>query len=336
MLETLWFFLLGILFMAFVVMDGFDWGVGIVQPFLCRNAHDRQAAQATIGPFWDGNEVWLIAAGGTLYFAFPKLYAISFSGFYLPLMLLLWILILRALALELGHQWEQPLWQRFWHFVFASSSSLIALVFGVALGNLIRGVPLDTTGYFLLPFWTNFSPRSSELGVFDGFTLVLGVYAVLLCAGHGLAWLELKAEPELAHKAGQLLTRIWAIVLVCDGLVAGFTYWIQPRFFGANQWLSVLLGLGALTAWVVMRWLPRQRFLLSCLHLVGLLLACFCAMLPFGLLEAGSASGIRLQDLAAPSGQLKLALFWWVPALGLVCGYFVFVHKKFWGRILSH
>src|ERR1700688_3359752 len=161
---TLWFCLATMVITGYVLLDGFDMGAGIVQLFVARAEYETGQVLNSIGPVWDGNEVWLIAAGGTLFFAFPVLYASSFSGFYLPLMMVLWLLILRGLSLEMRSHINVDLWKHFADAIFALSSSLLAIFFGAALGNVIRGVPLNTDGYFFLPLWTNFTPQH-EAGV---------------------------------------------------------------------------------------------------------------------------------------------------------------------------
>src|SRR6201993_1268601 len=155
-METLWFIIVAVMVAAYVVLDGFDLGAGVIYLTAARTANERRAILRAIGPVWDGNEVWLLAAGGTLYFAFPLLYASAFSGFYLPLMLVLWLLILRAVGIEFRAHVENPVWQSFFDFVFWISSTLLAIFFGAALGNVIRGVPLAPDGYFFEPLWTNF------------------------------------------------------------------------------------------------------------------------------------------------------------------------------------
>src|SRR5271163_2398535 len=139
---TLWFWIVALMLVAYVVLDGFDLGVGIVYLFAARTEAERAQAIRAIGPVWDGNEVWLLAAGGTLFFAFPLLYASSFSGFYLPLMIVLWLLILRGISVELRHHSDDLLWRTFFDGVFAFASTLLIIFFGAALGNVIRGVPL--------------------------------------------------------------------------------------------------------------------------------------------------------------------------------------------------
>src|SRR6266446_10312573 len=143
-----WFWLVAVMLVAYVVLDGFDLGVGILYPFLARTENDRQLMLRTIGPVWDGNEVWLLASGGTLYFAFPLLYAGAFSGFYLPLMIVLWLLILRGTSIEFRNHIISRVWDPFWDFLFCVSSLLLAIFFGAALANVVRGVPLDASGYF--------------------------------------------------------------------------------------------------------------------------------------------------------------------------------------------
>src|SRR5215468_639895 len=155
---TAWFCLVSAMIAIYVVLDGYDIGAGLVHLLVARDDAERRLVLRTIGPVWDGNEVWLLAAGGTLYFAFPVLYASSFSGFYLPLMMVLWLLIGRALGIEFREQIDSPAWQPLWDVVFAVSSALLALFFGVALGNVVRGVPLDASGRFFAPLWTDFSP----------------------------------------------------------------------------------------------------------------------------------------------------------------------------------
>src|ERR1700754_5113200 len=155
MLGFIWFWLVAIMLVAYVVFDGFDLGVGTLHLLLARTDEERQISLRAIGPVWDGNEVWLLAGGGTLYFAFPLLYASAFSGFYLPLMIVLWLLILRGLSIELRSHSHDPLWRTFFDGLFTFSSALLAIFFGAALANVIRGVPIGPDRYFFLPLWTN-------------------------------------------------------------------------------------------------------------------------------------------------------------------------------------
>src|ERR1022692_2385047 len=165
-METLWFWLVAFSVAMFVVFDGFDIGAGILPLLVARTDDERARMFRVIGPVWDGNEVWLLAAGGTLVFAFPALYAASFSGFYLPLMIVLWLLILRGISIEFRNHIQSLVWQPLWDAVFAGASALLAIFFGAALGNVVRGVPLDRSGEFFLPLWTDFT-AGQETGILD-------------------------------------------------------------------------------------------------------------------------------------------------------------------------
>ena len=174
----------------YVVLDGFDFGVGILYPFVARTEQERRMALASIGPMFNGNEVWLIAAGGLLFFAFPKAYAAGFSGFYLALIIVLWLLMFRGLALELRSHLDHPLWRQLCDVTFSGASLLLAIVFGAALGNLIRGVPLNRDGYFFVALWTDFltGPEPGHSG------LVHRAHGARECRDPGLAWSQLSRD----------------------------------------------------------------------------------------------------------------------------------------------
>src|SRR5258705_8022700 len=191
MLAMLWFCLAAMTIIGYVLLDGFDLGAGIVRLFVTRTEGETSQVLRSIGPVWDGNEVWLVAVGGALFFAFPALYASAFSGFYLSLMIVLWLLILRGVSIEFRSHMDSAQWQQFWSTVFGFASAALALVFGMALGNVVRGVPLDQSGYFFLPLWTTFSP-AGEVGIFDWYTLLVGVASLLALAVHGSLWVVLK------------------------------------------------------------------------------------------------------------------------------------------------
>src|SRR5713101_4328863 len=206
-----WFWLVAIMLVAYVVLDGFDLGVGILHPFLAHNEKERQLMLRTIGPVWDGNEVWLIAAGGTLYFAFPLLYASAFSGFYLALMIVLWLLIMRGASIELRIQVDSGVWRSFFDGLFFFSSALLAIFFGAALAKVIRGVPLADDGYFFLPLWTNWRV-GDEPGILDWYTVIGGVVALVALAIHGALYLAVKTEGELQKRARAFVRRFWVVL----------------------------------------------------------------------------------------------------------------------------
>src|SRR5271165_1097528 len=190
-METLWFCLVAIMMTGYVVLDGLDLGAGIVHLLVARTDAEKRTVLASIGPVWDGNEVWLLAGGGTLYFAFPSLYASSFSGFYLPLMVVLWLLIVRGISIEFRNHIASPVWTPIWDAGFAWASLLLAVFYGAALGNVVRGVPLDSSQDFFLPLWTDFRAGAST-GILDWYTILTGIAALLALAMHGALWVAMK------------------------------------------------------------------------------------------------------------------------------------------------
>src|ERR1700693_3362970 len=190
---TIWFWLVAIMITVYVLLDGFDLGAGAIHLLVAKTDEERRQVFASIGPGWDVNEVWLLAAGGTLYFAFPALYASSFSGFYLPLMIVLWLLILRGTSIEFRNHIRSKVWDPLWDFVFCASSLLLSVFFGAALANVVRGVPLDASGYFFEALWTNFR-LGEETGILDWYTILVGVLALLSLAMHGGVLGEMKNQ----------------------------------------------------------------------------------------------------------------------------------------------
>src|SRR6476659_2805564 len=221
------FWLVAVMIVAYVVLDGFDIGVGILHPFIARTDEEKQRAIRSIGPVWDGNEVWLLAGGGTLYFAFPLLYASAFSGFYLALMIVLWLLIIRGVSVELRSQIELAVWRTFFDGMFCFSSALLAIFFGAALGNVIRGVPLGSDGYFFEPLWTNFK-LGPHPGILDWYTVMAGVVALVTLTAHGALYVRLKTDGELADRCRALALGVWPVqvILTLVSLVA--TWFVRP------------------------------------------------------------------------------------------------------------
>src|SRR4051812_23895520 len=189
----LWFALLCLTLVLFSVLEGWDFGAGALHFVVAKNAAERRQLIAAIGPLWTWHEVWLLAAGGTFLLAFPKAMAITFSGYYLALWLALWLFMLRGISLEVGGHLSDPLWQSFWDLVFAVANVLLAFVFGAALGNMIRGVPLDETGAFALALFTHFGVRG-RVGILDWYSLSVGALTLMLLCAHGATYLTLKTQ----------------------------------------------------------------------------------------------------------------------------------------------
>ena len=198
-LNSLWFILITVLFTGFFLLEGFDYGVGTLLPFLAKDDTDRRLIINTIGPFWDGNEVWLLTAGGAIFAAFPHWYATMFSGFYLALVVMLLALIMRGVAFEFRSKDVRPGWRNFWDWMIFVGSVVPALLWGVALGNLLQGVPIDANKNFTGDFFTLLSP----------YTLLTGIYGLVLMTLHGAVFLSLKTNGDMAVKARRAAFRLW-------------------------------------------------------------------------------------------------------------------------------
>ena len=332
-MEILWFCLIAVMIAMYVVLDGFDLGAGIVHLWVARTDAERRQVLRSIGPVWDGNEVWLLAGGGTLFFAFPALYAASFSGFYLPLMVVLWLLIARACAVEFRNHLNTPTWTPLWDVVFAASGALLAVFFGAALGNVVRGVPLDAKGEFFLSLWTNFGVHG-EVGILDWYTILVGVLAYFTLMMHGALWVAHKTEGAVAERAARTARWGWYGVAALTVLATAATFQIQPQVpanFAAHPWGYVfpalaLLGLVGVKA--------RQAFLASCLYIVGMLTSAAFGVFPYVLPSNTDAHlGLTIYNAATGHYGLVVGLGWFVPGMLLATGYTVFVYRQFSGKV---
>src|SRR5216684_2673306 len=211
-METVWFAIVSAMLTVYVVLDGFDFGVGILHRLVARTDDERRTVLAAIGPVWDGNEVWLVAAGGVLFAAFPRVYSAAFSGFYMALIIVLWLLILRGVAIESRSHQENPLWREFWDTTFSLSSALLAVVLGTALANVVRGVPLDETGFFAIPLFTDFR-SGEEPGIFDWYTTLVGMFTLCVLAGHGALYLVWKTTGPVQARSRAWARKAWLAVL---------------------------------------------------------------------------------------------------------------------------
>lgn len=339
-MSFLWFWLVAVMLVGYVVLDGFDLGVGILYPFLAKTEDERRTALRSIGPVWDGNEVWLLAGGGTLYFAFPLLYASAFSGFYLPLMIVLWLLILRGISLELRNHMDVDVWRDLLGGVFTFASTTLAIFYGAALANVIRGVPLNASGYFFLPLWTDFMVGPSP-GILDWYTVIGGVVALVALALHGALWLSLKASGNLETRARSTAGRIWWALLLLTIVSLAATLKVQPH--SLRNYIAfppafiipagVFLSLVAIYAYN-RRGRALAAFLSSCCYLFLMM-----AGAAFGLYPTLLPSIVdRSQDITvsrAISGPhtLQVGLVWWIIGMILASGYFTLVYWMFRGKV---
>ncbi len=339
-METLWFCLVAIMIAGYVVLDGFDLGAGITSMLIARTKDEKRLILKTIGPVWDGNEVWLLAGGGTMYFAFPALYSSSFSGFYLPLMMVLWLLILRGISVEFRNHLDTPTWIPLWDAVFAGASALLAIFFGAALGNVVRGVPLDQAGDFFLPLWTNFLP-GAEPGILDWYTILVALFAVATLTLHGALWVNLKTEGELQAKAQRLALMALAAVFVFNLVVTAVTFQIQPQVlsnFSQHPWGFVFPALavaGMLGVWRFAKGkAEKPAFLSSCAFIVGMLTSAAFGVFPYVLpSNTNPERGLTVYNSAAAEYGLKVGLAWWIPGMLLASAYTFYVYRSFAGKV---
>jgi cytochrome bd ubiquinol oxidase subunit II len=341
-MATLWFWLVAAMIVGYVVLDGFDLGAGAVHFFAAKTSQERRSVLATIGPVWDGNEVWLLAAGGTLYFAFPALYATAFSGFYLPLMIVLWLLILRGLSIEFRNHIDSPAWTPLWDALFAGSSILLAVVFGAALGNVVRGVPIDAEGRFFEPLWTNFQP-GTVAGILDWYTVTVGLASLAALTMHGALWVALKTHDPIAARARRIAARVWWAVLGLTALITVFTMQIQPQV-SANlaRWPSgMLFPLLALLGLIGVPWFLARRhdgraFLASVAYLAGMLTSVVFGLYPYVLpASTGIERGLTIHNASAAESGLRIGAVWWTIGMILALAYHVFIYRHFAGRVAT-
>jgi cytochrome d ubiquinol oxidase subunit II len=293
-----------------------------------------------IGPVWDGNEVWLLAAGGTLYFAFPLLYASSFSGFYLPLMMVLWLLMLRAIGIEFRTHIQETVWQGFFDTVFGVASILLAIFFGAALGNVVRGVPLNSEGYFFEPLWTNWRVGAQN-GILDWYTVMCGVVALVTLLMHGSLYLALKTEGELNARVRKVASLLWPVQVVLTILSLVATIYAVPHVLeNYSRWPigylvpAVVVGSLAYLSFAHARRNERGAFLASCAYIVGMLVGAAFALYPNVLpASTGPNFSLTIHNSATGAHGLAVGLVWWTIGMILALGYFVFVYRMFRGKV---
>jgi len=338
-METLWFVLVAATLTVYVVLDGFDLGAGIVSLFVARDEEERSRVIESIAPFWDGNEVWLLAGGGTLYFAFPVLYASSFQGFYLPLMMVLWLLMLRGIAIEFRHHVSNPMWRPVWDLAFGGASALLAIFYGAALGNVVRGVPLDQSAEFFLPLWTDWTPGANP-GVLDWYTVSVGALTFAALALHGGLWVAAKTGGELNTRAARFARMTGIAVATLVALVTWASFSIQPqlaRGFAARPWLAVFpaLAIAGLAGTFALRG-ETTRFGASCVFLLGMMTSAAAGVFPFVLPSSTDPSlSLTVFNTAAAGYGLRVGLWWWLPGVALAGFYMAFLYRRFAGKVES-
>jgi cytochrome d ubiquinol oxidase subunit II len=299
-LTTVWFVLIGLLWTGYLVLEGFDFGVGMLLPVLGRDDRERRVLINTIGPVWDGNEVWLLVAGGATFAAFPEWYATLFSGFYLPLLLILVALILRGMAFEYRGKVDDPRWRRRWDLAIGVGSWVPGLLWGVAFANIVRGVPIDSDKQFTGTLLTLLNP----------YALLGGLTTLSLFALHGACFLALKTDGEVRQRAGTLAAGLAPVAL----LVAGaFAIWTQLAHGPGWTWLAVAVAALALLGTVRTTRERREgtTFALTCLALVAAVVLLFGSLYP-DVMPSTTDPAYSLTVQNASSTPYTLTVMTWV------------------------
>jgi cytochrome d ubiquinol oxidase subunit II len=336
----------------YIVLDGFDFGAGIIHLFFAKTEEEKKQVMRAIGPFWDGNEVWLIAAGGVLFAAFPTLYASAFSGFYLPLIMILWFFIFRALGIEFTYLINHELWIKPWQKGFGISSLLLSLFFGVAFGNIIRGVNLggvedgltqfNNHYSFFTPLWDeSFSPFAERPGVIDWFTITIGLVAVLTLTIHGAYWIILKTEGDFVEKLKSKILPLWIVLVICItiSLIAfvalkSFNHEIFSQhpsmyllpFIAFLSLLGMLFAKNSNKTWL--------GFTSSTIFIISGIGSAVASLFPVIIPSTNSiVDHLTIYNTSAETYGLEVGIIWWVIAFALVLVYFIFVHTVYKGKL---
>ena len=339
-MATLWFCIVAVMLAVYVILDGFDIGAGSIHLLAARNEDERRKVIRSIGPVWDGNEVWLLATGGVLYFAFPQLYASSFSGFYLPLMMVLWMLMGRAIGLEFRSHIDSQVWKKLWDGVFAISSILLAIFYGAALGNVVRGVPLGADHYFFLPLWTNWRTGTNP-GILDWYTVLSGVVSLVALSIHGAHWVAVKTDGQLQERSRKISFLLYPILLLLTIISLISTLSIRPDLLvnfrlAAVGYIIPIVVFGSIVAMFQFgrKGNDKAAFLCSSAYLTMMLVGVAFSLYPVILpASTGTQFNLTIANSVTSAYAMKIALVWWSLGIVIALGYFVFVYRMFKGKV---
>jgi cytochrome d ubiquinol oxidase subunit II len=330
-MNVIWFWVLGAMLTAYTVLDGYDLGVGSLSLWIAKNDDERRLALNSIGPVWNGNEVWLLAAGGMLVVSFPRVYAVAFSGFYLALMLVLWLLILRGVSIEFRSQSRNPLWRTLWDGGFWVGSILLALLLGVALGNVVRGLPIGADGYFQGTFALMLNP----------YALLTGILSVVVLAWHGTNYLRVKTEGALFERAVRWSRVLWwmTVAMVIVVTIATFVMLSgSPRTFQVYPaaWVIPFFILAALVRgfWAREAGRSTAAFRSSALLIIALMLTAALTVFPNLLPSTVDPQfSLSVYNSASSPHALRVSLIANVFGMIAVIIYSTYVHRVFHGKV---
>jgi len=350
-MEVFWAVIVVAMFTIFVILDGFDFGAGIIHLLFSKDETDRTKIIQAIGPYWDGNEVWLIAGVGVLFFAFPTLFASGFSGFYLPLIIILWLLIFRGIGVELRNLINNEIWYAIWDKTFGLASLLLALFFGVTLGNIVRGVNLGRVldgvaiyepHYFFAPLWnSSFSPLKQDVGVLDWFTVLIGLVAVVTLTTHGATWLRYKLSDDINSKMKKLIPASLSLQIILVVISISVIIILKPQPFSNFIEYPILIifpviAIAGLLGVFFMNKADKEgaTFISSSLFIFGAIFTTIMSMFPVLLPTTNKINpSLTIESMKATDYSLNIALYWWITAIILVVIFFYIVHKLFSGKL---
>ena len=336
-----WYGIVSFMLITYVVLDGRNFGAGMLHWLVAKTPQERRQVVAAIGPLWSWHEVWLVGFGGTLLAVFPRLMAASFAGYYLALILILWCLILRGMALEVGGHINDRLWQGFWDFVFVVSSFLLAILFGAAGGNVARGVPIDANGNFSMAFFTDFGVRG-YVGLIDWYTLSVAIFTVVILAAHGATYLTLKTEGPVHDRSEAYAKWLWMAVgpllMLIVTIESKFVrpYLVDHGMKNPAVWVGVLVIAGSALALIsgLRNRHEMRAFLGSTFLIVGLLATGAAAIFPYMLYSTLDPEySLKVYDVATTPKGLFIAAIWWPVGLVMSVGYFIAISRYYKGKV---
>jgi cytochrome d ubiquinol oxidase subunit II len=338
----IWYAILSFMLLMFVVLEGFDIGAGMLQYIVGKTESERRLVIAAIGPLWSWHEVWLVGFGGTLLLAFPTILAASFAGFYMALFLLLWCLVLRGVSIEVSGHIADPLWRSAWHFCFVTSNVLLAILVGVALGNILRGVPVGADGKFALSLFTNFSARGN-VGILDWFTLGIAVFIVATFAAHGAVGLGHRTTGVVRLRSLKLAQRLWRAVVGLLVIISIAMWYVRSdvldrMFHHPLGWLGLIAVVtGLIVVFFNLNHENESPALIgSCVFISGLIIAGAAGVFPFMLQSTLDPKySLSAYQNAADGHGLAIALVWWPVAFCFAVGYFLFIFRYYSGKVIA-
>lgn len=337
---AIWYCVVSFMLIVYVVLDGRNFGAGMLHWFVARTPEERRQVIASIGPLWSWHEVWLVGFGGTLVAVFPRLMASAFAGYYLALFLILWGLILRGISIEVGGHINDRLWQGFWDFVFVFANFLLAILFGAAAGNVARGVPLDAHGNFSMPFFSDFRVLGN-VGLLDWYTVSIAIFTAVMLAAHGATYLTLKTEGSVHHRSATFARYLWAAVAPLFLAISVESWVVRPdlpghAIYNPFCWLGLLVVI--ISTITLISGLSTRRemraFVGSNFILVGLLATGGAAIFPVMLHSTlAPENSLTAYAVASSPSALILASLWWPVGFALAIVYFVFISRRYTGKV---